>query len=387
MRQRLAALVCAVVMLVQLSPPSARAAESIYFMSVDETLLEVTDATMPFWSGGYLFVPASLFSARELGLSFSYNRLKKTAVIWANGQQGRALIFDLAGDLVWDGAKENNYSPPAIVRSSGVFVAVSMVAAYFGLTYTNTKVAHGYLVRIRGSNSVLSDADFIDAGASQFYSRYTKYIKAKEPSAGSSGTVSGAGTGTGTAVEPEPSVGGGSAALCIRAPEKPEDLGALLDALGGENGITVYFTARQLGESGDLLRRMLAMGCAVGLTADAGLDQPVRRQLQSANAALWAAAGIKTRLCLVDNASAQTLAAAAADGYCCLQPDLDRSREGLRGASGARALLSGVNARRGTVSVWLDGSVTAAGLSALRTAAARGSDRLTAMTETTDLSA
>ena len=51
-RKLLAALFCAALML-QLAVP-AGAAGSVYFTAVNKNVLELSDTTMPFWSGGYL---------------------------------------------------------------------------------------------------------------------------------------------------------------------------------------------------------------------------------------------------------------------------------------------------------------------------------------------
>jgi hypothetical protein len=331
---------------------------------------------MPFWSGGYLFVPASVFADRELGLSCSYNSQKGTAAIWVSDQPGRALIFDLREDLVWDGVKENNYSPPALVRSSGLFVAVSTVAVFFGLTYTNTKVNHGYLVRIRSASSVLTDADFIDAGASQFLSRYSHYVKLQQqpgaaPDPGGSVTVT-----PGTAV----TAGNRTTALCIRA-EEPAEVTALLDAIAAGSYVTFYAGESFLRENADLIRRITASGHGIGLLADAAARQPAEEQLRAANQALAAAAGVKSRLCLVENAGNAELERIESAGYRCLRPDVNRAAAGLLRTS-ARSLLKLLNARPDAVSVWLDGNVTAEGLETFQSAARKENDRLAAMTET-----
>lgn len=375
MKRKLAALACALILLAQLVPAPARAAGGVYFTAVNETLLEVSDATMPFWSGGYLFVPASVFSNRELGVSFSYNSQKKTAAIWSVSQPGNALIFDLRNDLVWDGSRENNYSPTAILRSSGLFVAVSMVAGYFGLSYTNTKVSHGYLVRIRSSASVLTDADFIDAGASLLLSRYSQYVKSKTDTGGTGGAAGGEVAAPG---ETAPETGEKNITLCIRADDSSA-VTALLDALDGSAYVTFYAREDFLRRNGDLLRRITASGHGVGLIADAAAGS-AEEQLRAANEALWAATGGKTRLCLPENAGEDALAELEQAGWCCLRPDADRAGKGLRSAVSARALLASL--KKGASIVWVSDNVTADGLEAFRSAAGKENDRLTAMTET-----
>ena len=40
------------------APLPAKAAGSVYFVAAEESVLPLTDASMPFWSGGYLYVAA-----------------------------------------------------------------------------------------------------------------------------------------------------------------------------------------------------------------------------------------------------------------------------------------------------------------------------------------
>ena len=60
----IAGLLC-VLLLFQLGAP-VRAAGSVYFVAAEESVLPLTDATMPFWSGGYLYVAASVFTNLDL---------------------------------------------------------------------------------------------------------------------------------------------------------------------------------------------------------------------------------------------------------------------------------------------------------------------------------
>ena len=72
--------------------------------------------------------------------------------------------------------------------------------------------------------------------------------------------------------------------------------------------------------------------------------------------ALFAAAGVKTRLVWAPDAD---IAALQTAGYCPLQPGIDRGTYGLVSAGGASALLRQIHGRRGAASVWLGGNVTA----------------------------
>ena len=86
MKKKLLAMLACAVLVIQLAAP-ATAAGMVYFTAVNMSVLELSDATMPFWSNGYLYVAGSVFSSysKELGVSYSYNAAKEKVVLYVNG--------------------------------------------------------------------------------------------------------------------------------------------------------------------------------------------------------------------------------------------------------------------------------------------------------------
>lgn len=371
MKRKIASLLCALLLLGQMIAPSASAEGIVYFTAVNDSVLELTDATMPFWSGGYLYVPSTVFNSSEFGFSYSRNLITNRMVFFVPGEVGKALIFDLAEGTVLDGQGGERF-PRAITRGSVVFLPVSLMANYFGLTYTSSKVSRGYVIRVRNQEAVLSDAWFIDSATSQLEYRYSLYQKALAAVDPTPGVQTGPST---------PVYSGNPLYLCLRAAEE-EKTAALLDVLDRGGVVAAfYFTADQLRGSGDLVRRMAASGQSVGLIADgADPERSVEEQLQEANQILWQTAGLKTRLCLVENAETQTLG--TAEGWSVLAPDLDRSSTGLRTTAAAAALSQKAASRRGGVTIWLSDNVTAAGLRAFLNEVAEAGNRVVGLTET-----
>lgn len=371
MKKRVLSLLAALAVIVSCLPSAA--AGFVYFTAVNETVLELSDATMPFWSGGFLYVPSTLFTSRECGLSYSRNTARQTLSFWLPAQTRRALIFDLASGTVTDG-EGNPTFPGAVVRGSVVFLPAASMAEYFELRYSNTKVENGYLIRISSSAAVLTDGEFADAATYQLAYRYNQYRKAEEQS-GQAGTQSPSGSqstpsGTGTQTE------GKTVYLCFLVSDA-ERTAALLDVLDqyGAKG-TFYFTEEGIAASGDLLRRMTATGHTVGLAAD-GAAGDAAEQLRRSNELLFRAVSGKTRLCVVTGGDDSGI-----PGYCRLEPRLDRSRYTLKSASNAAYLLGRISALRGGVSVWLEDTASAGGLRAFLVSAAAAGDRMRGLTET-----
>lgn len=373
MKRKVAALVLCCLLL--LSTTHVSASGSVYFTAVNDSVLPLTDETMPFWSSGFLYIASSLFVGdvrKELGIGYIYPAANNLLILYGSG---RSLQFDLTKSYAQD-HEGNAYFPPAVLRGDVVFVPASVVADFFGLTYSITGVKNGYLVRLRlnGENSLPEDI-FVDAAANRMADRYSRYLKSKEPVQ----------TEEPETTQPiEDVFSGKSIYLCVKASD-PAAVTGLLDTLDRKDMQATFFcTEGFLNRQGDLLRRMVATGQSIGIFADgADSDRSVGEQLRAGNEALRRATCGMTRLALVENGSAQTLQEITKQGFSLLTPTLDRSGFGLKSSRQAATLLRQVTDRRGDVSLWLGESVNAAGTQAFLTAAQKEENRCQALTELT----
>lgn len=375
-KRRAAALVCCVLLLFQLAVPPAEAAQTLYFIAVGNEVQPLSDQTMPFWSGGYLYIPATMFTGsvwRALNVACSYNEASQSVVLYNNGGDRRYLMFYLNQNYAQD--REGNISyPGAILRNGVPYVPASLTADYFELDYSVTAVSRGYLVWLRKPGFGLSDRDFADAATYRMEYRYSEYLKAKEQ-----GETSG--SPSDTPAEPD-TAGGQSIYLCMEA---DDTTASVLDTLDRYSMQAAFFcTPEFLRENGDLLRRMTAAGQAVGLLVDARReDQSVEQQLQEGNRALELATCGKTRLAMVENGDSAAVQAVQDAGFRCLEPDLDRSAYDLKSVSSANTLFQRVSARRGDVTVWLADTVHVTGLRAFLDVVREADGRCLALTEVT----
>ena len=96
--KRFLCLLLATLLLFTLAPAKTEAETTVYFTAVNDQLLpDLSDGTMPFWSGGRLYVPYTAIAGTDLGLFYSRSRDKSTAVVY---RQGSALTFDFAAGTV-----------------------------------------------------------------------------------------------------------------------------------------------------------------------------------------------------------------------------------------------------------------------------------------------
>ena len=380
MKRRLAAYAVCILLVLQMPLPTVRAEERVYFTAAGSYVLPLSDNTMPFWSGGYVYIASTIFTGatrESLGISQIWNSAENRVVLYLGG---RSLTFQLSAGCALDN-DGYAYYPGAIRRNGVVFVPANTVSRFFDLTYSVIEVSRGSLVWLRQSSYSLSDSLYADAAQYSMDSVYADYIRAKESAPPEGGTPDGNGRPSSPS-GPADSAGleGKRIALCFQAGSGASGLADALESCGA--GAAFFFTPEEMERQGDVLRRLTAQGQSVGILADAGdPERTVAEQLEAGNAALFRATCGKTRLAYVRGGGSQTLQAAREAGFRCLQPELDRSGYALRNASGALELVQRLAGRRGDASVWLGDAASPAGLRSFLSAAQEAGGVCTAYTE------
>ena len=130
----------ALLMFTSTLPPVTQAAPSVCFTSVNDTIRDLNDETMPFWSDGLLYIPHTAIDdgnvPKELGIYCSYNREKKIVTLY---RMRKVLVFDIAAGTVYEagdvlGADNQITSRSSIrhdgLRSAGFVQGQSRLLAY-----------------------------------------------------------------------------------------------------------------------------------------------------------------------------------------------------------------------------------------------------------------
>lgn len=371
-KKRLACLLLALLTALCLTPRPSRAAGQVYFLAVNEQIFALEDETMPFWSGGVLYVPSIAFSDNDLGIT--YARLRdKTGVLLSQQRYG-VVVCDFGSNTIYDNSSGQLLGGSAITRRDTVFLPLDVICRFFGLSYSYTRVTYGYLIRIKNGSVQLQDSQFIDAAGIAMANRYARYERSHAAPAEAESAAPAAPASPApvrpqtqqTQKEEEPEEPARTVYLILEA-TAPETALRVLAQLGAEDAVFL-FSPGALEGMDDLLRRLVAGGGAAALRADgsAGAEAALR-QLEEGNRFLWNAASVKTRLALLDGASEDTARAVAAAGYCLMDCDVDYS--GSRASQlGAFArvnarILSAADRRGGVCRVLLgrDEDVLAAG--------------------------
>ena len=304
--KRLLSLLLSVLMLCTLLPPRASAAPTLYFTAVNDRMCDLSDETMPFWQNGLLYVAgATVDGPDDLGIRYSYNQEKSVAILY-KGQ--RVLYCDLTAGTMENNRTGEQYAGSPIVRSGMVFFPITALAKMFDLKYSSTKIAYGYLLRIRDDNAVLSDEYFIDAATDPIQKRYAQYERAH------------------AAAEQE-----NETPAQVETPVRRDDLTVylLLPAANGfmltqllstlenyQSHATLLLTPELLESAGDGVRRAAATGNAVALCISAETADEALAQIERGNDALWRAASLRTRLVYLESADKTLRASVVGAGYC-----------------------------------------------------------------------
>lgn len=294
-----AALCLVLVAALLLSVTHSRAA-TIYFTAANDTLLELSDSTMPFWSESLLYVPANVFGSGGLDVSVSYNSAKKTLIL---RQAQYRLICNLSSGMTVD-SNGNTHDFVAVERYGTVFLPINDVCRLLGFSCVTRTVEGGNLVRIRNNSASLSDNAFLSAAAPMIASRYAEYKAAHTQDSPPS-----------TESEAEDTIRHLYISLTVRSASMMESWMAMFAETPHRATffLTEDFLRDNAGNRTDLVRRALAEGHTLGLSSDTVNRFAALDELETGNRTLAEIACVKTRLAAVQRQATKEVTAA---GYC-----------------------------------------------------------------------
>ena len=281
---------------------------TVYFMAVNEVVLDLNAETMPVVVRGVMYVPYTMFDSYSSGISLgvfaSYNKDKNTAMVY---NRSRALIFDLAENTSYD--KDSSYSYKALIRNSTVYLPVKAVCDYFTeLNYSLIPLDYGYIVRVKSDSAVLTDGDFAPAAEYRARPMYNAYVRglSPSPSPSESGTPDPGGTS-----EPAPTPSGtdqpeGSTVYLAFRCIDGEGLDAIQSALARYQVYGLFFFYPEaLADQDDRIRALAADGHRIGLLLDRAAPDELQAQAALGNELLRHILRSGSRTVLLEDGGAQ----------------------------------------------------------------------------------
>lgn len=355
MKKWIAALLCAVLLVVGV--PSARAitVEDVYFTALNISLLPLNMNTMPIWVDGQIYVPATTFDTKQtganLGVSLSRVGAKSTVILLA---ERKTMIFDTN-----TGTCKDQYDVPipnckAVMRKGTAFLPLEQVCAYFGLIDSYTYTRYGYLVRIRTEDARLTDEQFVEAASSLMQTRMKEFIKANtpvvEPPAPPPPAVPEVPVVPEDPVPEEPPVNRTRLYLAFRC-EEGQGLEQILNSLDRHQVRGLFlFEPEQLAAQDELVRRTVGRGHTLGILA----QEDTQTQLAQGNQLLNHIARTAATVALVPEEAQTQL---EEQGWVCWRQTMDgRPRQGERAAAYIQRMCQMIGARSRTIYLTLDDS-------------------------------
>lgn len=360
MKKRLIALICTLFLLLALLP-SAAGAETMYFMAVNDNMLEYSPETMPMVSGGTVYVPYTMFLSEfnggiNLGVFYGWNKQLNTLSLYS--QTKPVLTFDIGAGTSYD-TMDNVYSFKAILRNGTIYLPVWWVCSYFDLQYSYLPNSFGVLIRVKREESYyLTDRNFVSSATDKFREQKKQFDRIQAPAP--TPTLMPPPTPT---PSPDQALRGQvRVSLAFRC-ETGEGPQALLDVLERYQAKGLFFfRPDELVQWDDQIRRLLAGGHRVGVLVDGKTWSDCEDQAAQANRLLSRIARTRTDFLLVDG-SRPLKQELVARGWVCWWENINGlPQEGSRLNGHAASLLLNIQTKRSLARITMDDSALCAGV-------------------------
>ncbi len=357
MKKKLLALLCVVALLCTFMP-SAFAADQLYFVAVNDKMLEYSPDTQPIKSRGTMYVPYTVFLSEFNGgvnLGVFYGRDKQRNTLSFYAKQTPTLTFDYGAGITYD-TTDTVFNFRAIVRNGTVYLPAWAVSDYFGLECTYSATEFGDLVRIkRADDYYLSDQFFLSSATDKFREQRKQFDRDQlgEP-------VVPTPVPTPSPVPTTPD-GQRQVSVCFAfrcdSGMGPSDL---LDLLGTYGQTALFlFHPDDLARWDDHIRRLLAEGHRVGLIVNGETAEECVAQAEQGNRLLGHIARTTTDFLLVEGSDPlrQELSLL---GWACWNGNVDGiPAQGVRSTTLSSNLLNRIESRRSYARVLMNDSTTA----------------------------
>lgn len=361
-RRLLACLWAAVLAVGLLAGTQAMADEvDIYIMAENDQMLTLPLEAMPVRIGGSMYVPYHVFdwsyTGVNLGVSYGQEHSGSEYLFTLYSLSG-TLVFDVNAGTCQEVGSGEDMEMKAVVRNVRVFVPLTGVCRYFGLSYSYTPTQYGTLLRITNGQERLSTSQFVDFSANSMRVRYNEYMKAL--GAGSSSSPTSSPGETGGAARPsstpeEPDQRQLTVALAFQCTGTGAE--ELLNALDG-TGVKALFLFRPDALAGNesAIRRAVGSGHTVGLSVGGESARKALEEAEEGSAWMEDYLRLRPHIVYLEEESSETRQAMTQAGWACWSGGLDARDDGRSQSVQRSALLRELESERGLVRVLLDDS-------------------------------
>lgn len=337
--------------------PAAAGAQSLYFMVVNDKVLDYSASTMPVMVDGTIYIPYHTFIGEynggvDLGVFYGISDRYNTLSLYSRSNP--ILTFDINAGTAYD-ATGNTYSFRAIVRNGVIFVPAWAVCSYFGLQFSQLTNSYGVMIRVKKEGSFWLSDRVLSSSASLVFEKQKQLFDREQlpqPTASDSPSPSPSPSDTPT----DKSRVQVSFAFRCGGELGPE---SVLDTLARYQ-LRALFLLRpsDLSQWDDAVRRLLAEGHRLGLLVEGETAEECLEQAQEGNRLLSHIARSRTDLLLAEGPDGLTEELRQA-GWVCWRGNVSGiPTQDIRPASLAANILLNVEVKRSYARILMDNSAT-----------------------------
>lgn len=362
--RRLLASLCAAVLVVGLLAGTQAMADEvdIYIMAENDQMLNLPLEAMPVRIGGNMYVPYHAFdwtyTGVNLGVSYGQEHSGSKYLFSLYSLEG-TLVFDVNAGTCQEAGTGEDMEMKAVVRNGRVFVPLTGVCRYFGLSYSYTPTQYGTLIRITNGQEWLSTSKFVDSATNSMRVRYNEYMEAL---AAASSPAASASVNTGATVRPSSTPEDDdqrqlTVAVAFQCTGEGAD--ELLDALE-RTGIRalLLFRPEELADNEAAIRRAVGSGHTVGLSIRETSARQAMEEAEKGSAWLEDYLRLRPHIVYLEAGDGEAQRAMAQAGWACWSGGLDARDDGRSQSVQRSALLRELEKEQGLVRVLLDDSET-----------------------------
>ena len=252
------------------------AENDVYFTAINNTLLELDDATMPVKLKGTYYLPSSVFNSSELGIYCVYFKSKQLVML---SNLTHTLYFDMSAGNSYDDLDEV-YPYAAIYQNNTAYLPADFTAVFFDCECSCIKSDYAPIIRL-SKGDVLSETAFLRGASALMAARLAQYRSAKEtlpPAQSPTPTASEAPRPTETPRPTEsPRPDRSSVEVYLAFLGLGEDSEACAELLCGRGYTPCFFVrAEEIRQQPDLIRKLIGLGCGIGFLFERDLEKEYR---------------------------------------------------------------------------------------------------------------
>lgn len=312
MKKRLIAMMLCFVMLFTLLPCATFAAGTpLSFVAIDDRLAaDLINSTI--YYNGMIYVPSRMLKNYFLGITYSYFQSNTTACLES---ADKMMFFNVTTGKTFD-YEGYQYSVPAILQGSSVYLPLRFICSYFG-TFSYAEIGgneYGTVLRVSTRTSILTNEEFLQAAKPAMMRYYEQYNPEPEVPVTPGETPPTETPGQGS-TDPEPAgqdtnTGPDSQSpITEREPEETNHKGdtvrfglvgmpqaETLDMLQQLNAKASFFlSAEEIRNDADMVRQIACRGFGLGVFCEEGTSAEYREAAEL----LWEAARVRTDMAVL----------------------------------------------------------------------------------------